>query len=97
MKRLSTLETLGLWARSHRWADLRRFPRTESDETFAGLKFRGRSHIVRLHNWSVGGACVDLPGDAKLSERVQLVAGTLRRRGRICWIIDGKAGIEFVD
>ena len=97
MKRLSSLETLGLWARSHRWADLRRFIRTESDETFCGVKIRSRSHIVKLHNWSVGGVCIDMPVDAKLGEKVQLVAGTMRRGGRICWLIDGKAGIEFQD
>ena len=97
MKRLSSLETLGLWARSHRWADLRRFARNQADDKFAGLKMRGRNHIVQLHNWSPGGACIDLPGGAKIGERVQVVAGTLRRAGRVCWVVEGRAGIEFVD
>jgi hypothetical protein len=95
MKRLSSLETLGLWARSHRWADLRRFHRDGAPGVFAGLKIRGRSHIVRLHNWSSGGVCLDLPGAAKLGERVQVVSGSLRGSGRIVWIAAGRAGIEF--
>lgn len=97
MKRLSTLETLGLWARSYRWADLRRFPRFASKDRFAGIELRGRSHIVQLHNWSAGGACIDLPFEAQPGEEIQLLAGRLRRDGRICWITDGRAGIEFTD
>ena len=57
MKRLGSLDMMSLWARSHRWADLRRFPRNEADDIFAGLKIRNRNHIVKLHNWSAGGAC----------------------------------------
>ena len=97
MKRLSSLETLSLWARAHRWADLRSTPRTDADGLFAGLKIRGRHHIVRLNNWSVGGACIDLPGAAKIGERVRLVAGTFHSAGRIVWVANGRAGIEFVD
>lgn len=97
MKRLSTLEAFGLWARSHRWADLRRFPRYLAQDRFAGLKVRGCTHIVQIHNWSAGGACVDLPGDVALGEQVQLVTDRLRRQGRICWIVDKRAGIEFTD
>ena len=95
MKRLSSLESLGLWARPHRWAELRRFRRDEAEGVFAGLKIRGRSHIVRLYNWSPGGACIDLPGSAKLGERVHLVCGKLRRHGRVAWLAGGRAGIEF--
>lgn len=95
MKRLSSLETLGLWARAYRWADLRRFPRNEAGDVFAGLTIRNRNHIVQLHNWSSGGACVDLPGDSKIGERVHLVCGKLRRHGRIVWVAQGRAGIEF--
>jgi hypothetical protein len=95
MKRLGSLETLGLWARAYRWADLRRFPRNEAGDIFAGLTIRNRDHIVRLHNWSAGGACVDLPGSAKLGERVHLVCGKLRRHGRIAWVAAHRAGIEF--
>lgn len=97
MKRLSTLEAFGLWARSHRWADLRRFPRFLAQDRSAGLKIDGRTHIVQLHNWSAGGACVDLPQDVALGEQVELVTGKLRRNGRICWIADKRAGIEFTD
>jgi hypothetical protein len=95
MKRLASLEALGLWARAYRWADLRRFPRNEAGDICAGLTIRNRDHIVRLHNWSAGGACVDLPGSAKLGERVHLVCGKLRRHGRIAWVAAGRAGIEF--
>ena len=97
MKRLGSLETIGLWARSHRWADLRRFPRNQADGLFAGLNIRNRNHIVRLHNWSAGGACIDLPGAAKIGERVQVVSGRFRRSGRVCWVAGGRAGIEFLD
>ncbi|MFD1612139.1 hypothetical protein ACFSCW_10035 [Sphingomonas tabacisoli] len=75
--------------------DSRRFARSGSVGVFAGLKMRGRSHIVSLHNWSPGGVCVDLPGAAKLGERVHIVSGSLRGSGRIVWMAAGRAGIEF--
>ena len=95
MKRLSNLETLPFPPRLNRWADLRRFDRDEANGRFAGLKMRGRHHIVRLYNWSAGGACIALPDKARLGERVRLVSPALRRPGRICWIANGRAGIEF--
>lgn len=95
MKRQPSLATLGLWARSYRWAELRRFQRSEAEGAFAGLTLRHRNHIVRLFNWSPGGVCVELPGAARIGERVQIVSGKLRRRGRVVWIGQGRAGVEF--
>lgn len=95
MKRQPSLESLSSWPRSHRWADLRRFQRHTADDLFAGLTIRNRNHIVGLYNWSAGGACIALPGSAKLGERVRLVSGTLRRHGRIVWVANGRAGVEF--
>jgi hypothetical protein len=96
MKRLSSLGVVPFSPRLNRWADFRRFQRSEMDGRFAGLKIRGRHHIVRLHNWSPGGACVSLPNPARIGERVRLVSGSLRCAGRICWIANGRAGVEFV-
>lgn len=96
MKRRTSLAPLG-WKREHRWADFRDLERDTAEGRFAGLKMRGRSHIVQLHNWSDGGACIDLPGSAKIGEQVQIVSGTVQHAGRVCWIVDGKAGIEFLD
>jgi hypothetical protein len=96
MKRLSSLGALPFPPRLNRWADFRQFARSEAAGRFAGLKMRGRHHIVRLHNWSPGGACVSLPGVASIGERVRLVSGALRRSGRICWIAHGRAGVEFL-
>ena len=95
MKRLGSLDALGLWTRSYRWAELRRFPRNEAEGVFAGLTIRNRNHIVRLYNWSAGGACIELPGAAKIGERVHVVSGKLRRHGRIVWVAQGRAGVEF--
>lgn len=96
MKRLGSLGVLPFPPRLNRWADFRRFDRSDVEGRFAGLKMRGRHHIVRLHNWSPGGACITLPEPARIGERVRLVCGTLRRAGRICWIASGRAGIEFL-
>lgn len=95
MKRPNSLDSLCHWGRSHRWADLRHFERDETAGAFAGLTIRHRNHIVALHNWSQGGACVTLPGAARIGERVQLIAGKIRRRGRVVWVARGRAGIEF--
>lgn len=96
MKRLSSLDSLPFPPRLNRWADLRHFSRNEAEGRFAGFQLRGRHHIVRLHNWSAGGACVELPLPAHLGEEVQVVSSALRRSGRICWIAGGRAGVEFV-
>jgi hypothetical protein len=57
--------------------------------------FRQFHRIVRLHNWSPGGACVTLPEAAHIGEAVHLISFDLRRTGRICWIAACRAGIEF--
>jgi len=95
MKRLSSLGVLPFPPRLNRWADFRRFDRSDADGRFAGLRMRGRHHIVRLFNWSSGGACVGLPASARIGERVRLISPALRRTGRICWIAHGRAGVEF--
>lgn len=95
MKRLSSLEAVPFPARLNRWADFRQFHRSEGEGRFAGLKMRGRHHIVRLHNWSPGGACVTLPEAAHIGEAVHLISFDLCRTGRICWIAACRAGIEF--
>jgi hypothetical protein len=95
MKRLSSLGALPFPPRLNRWADFRRFHRSEAAGRFAGLRLRGRHHIVRLHNWSPGGACVTLAEPAHIGEPVHLISFDLRRTGRICWIAGARAGIEF--
>lgn len=96
MKRRTLLALTG-WKRENRREDFRDLARDTADRRFAGLKMRGRSHIVQLHNWSDAGACIDLPGSAKIGEQVRIVSGAMQRAGRVCWIVAGKAGIEFLD
>lgn len=97
MKPPSSLESLRLRTRSQRWADLRGLPREMAGSRSAGLKIHGRIHIVGLYDWSASGACIDLPGPASIGERVGLVWGKERSTGRIAWITDGRAGVEFDD
>ena len=70
-------------------------PREDGEGRFAGLGIRGRYHIVRLHNWSAEGVCLDMPIDARIGERVKVTSGTLNRLGRVRWIEGARAGVEF--
>jgi hypothetical protein len=81
--------------RPHTGADLRRSPREEGASRFAGLGIRGRYHIVTLHNFSAEGACVEMPIEPRLGERVKITSGTLNRVGRLVWVDGTRGGIEF--
>lgn len=76
-------------------ADQRSCPRYEKLGRFAGLGIRGRYHIVTLHNFSPGGACVQIPVEANLGERVKITSGTLNRVGRIFRVDGPRCGMEF--
>lgn len=92
---LLSFRSLAALKRPNRWADLRGLTRVKEEGRFAGLEVGGKYHIVRLHDWSPEGACVDARGAHSIGERVKLTSGTLNRRGRICWIAKERAGIEF--
>ncbi len=81
--------------RPHTGTDLRRSPREEEAGRFAGLGIRGRYHIVTLHNLSANGACLQMPIEPRLGERVKITSGTLNRVGRIVWIDGARGGVEF--
>jgi hypothetical protein len=81
--------------RPYTGSDQRSSPRGEESGRFAGLGIRGGYHIVTLHNVSAGGACVQLPVEARAGERVKITSGTLNRLGRIAWVEGQRSGIEF--
>jgi hypothetical protein len=96
MRRLGSLNRIPPMDRPNRWADHRRFGRERVSGRVVGLKLRGIHHIVRLHNISAGGVCIDLPGQPRIGELVRIVLGRHRRAGRVCWSARGRAGIEFI-
>ena len=81
--------------RSHAGPDTRSSAREEGDGRFAGLGIRGRYHVVKLHNLSTGGACLEMPVEPKIGERVKVTSGTLNRTGRVCWVARRRSGVEF--
>jgi hypothetical protein len=82
-------------ARPHTGEDLRLSPREDGNGRFAGLGIHGRYHIVTVHNLSGGGACLQMPVEAKVGERVKITSGTLNRTGRVCWVEGLRGGVEF--
>ena len=90
-----SLRALASWARPNRWADLRSLERTETSGQFAGLAVGSSYHVVELYNWSDEGACVEARGLTRIGERVKVTCANLNQHGRVCWIANGRAGIEF--
>ncbi|MFD1612730.1 PilZ domain-containing protein [Sphingomonas tabacisoli] len=81
--------------RTHMGEDQRQTPREEEKGRFAGLGIRGRYHIVTMHNLSAGGACLQMPVEPVVGERVKITSGTLNRVGRVCWFDGTRGGVEF--
>jgi hypothetical protein len=95
MRTYLALRAVASWARPNRWADLRGAERVATDGEFAGLAVGGRYYVVPLHNWSGEGACVEARGVQRIGERVKVTTNRLNQVGRVCWIADGRVGIEF--
>ena len=95
MRTYLALRALASWARPNRWADLRSVERTDESAQFAGLSVGGTYYVVPLYNWSSEGACVEARGIRRIGERVKVTTATLNRTGRVCWIANGRAGVEF--
>jgi len=72
--------------------------REPAESSTAVLEFRGRRHVVRLVNVSVGGAMVIFPHVPNIGERLPL---QLLDRGivstQVRWVKDGRIGLSFAE
>lgn len=78
-----------------RMFDERAEPR-EADTSAAEIELRGRRHKVRLGNLSPSGAMVIFPLMPHIGEPVVLhLAGHGRVSGQVCWVREGRIGVNF--
>ena len=87
----------GMIARSQtRSIEERAEERVPATSGTAVLEFRGRKHVVRLVNVSLGGAMVIFPHVPNIGERLPL---QLLDRGSVSaqvrWVKDGRLGLSF--
>ena len=79
-----------------RMFDERAEPREEVVSATAVLELRGRKHVVRLINVSQSGAMLIFQATPNIGEAVTLrLSGRGRIHGNICWVRDGRIGINF--
>ena len=77
--------------------DERAEPRDEVESQTAVMEVRGRKHMVRLVNVSPSGAMVIFPLMPHIGEQVVLnLLGRGRVLGQVCWVRDGRIGVNFV-
>lgn len=75
--------------------DERTEPR-EQDTRPAELELRGRRYRVQLANLSPSGAMVIFPLMPHIGEQVVLhLSGQGRVSGNVCWVRDGRIGVNF--
>lgn len=80
-----------------RMFDERTEPRDEAESQTAVLEMRGRKHMVRLANVSPSGAMVIFALMPNIGEEVVLhLLSRGRVEGHICWVRDGRVGVNFV-
>ena len=80
-----------------RMFDERGEPREEADSQSAVLELRGRKHMVRLANVSSSGAMVIFSLMPHIGEKVALhILNRGRVPGQVCWVRDGRIGVNFV-
>lgn len=80
-----------------RMFDERSETRAAALQPSASLTIRGREHIVRLFNISPSGAMVACPIVPHIGEEVGVrLSGHDAVDGRVCWVRDGKIGINFL-
>ena len=76
--------------------DERLEPREPAESQTAVLEIRGRKHMVRLANLSPSGAMVVFALMPTIGEKVVLhLLSRGRVEGQICWVKDGKVGVNF--
>jgi hypothetical protein len=76
--------------------DQREEPREAAESQTAVLEIRGRKHMVRLANLSPSGAMVIFSLMPHIGEKVVLhLLGRGRVHGQVCWVRDGKVGVNF--
>ena len=77
--------------------DARLEPREPVESQTAVMEVRGRKHMVRLVNVSPSGAMVIFPLMPHIGEEVVLhLLGRGRVTGQVCWVRDGRIGVNFV-
>lgn len=77
--------------------DERAEPRDEVESQTAVMEVRGRKHMVRLVNVSPSGAMMIFPLVPHIGEQVVLnLLGRGRVLGQVCWVRDGRIGVNFV-
>ena len=79
-----------------RMFDERSEPRQEVESQTAVLELRGRKHMVRIANVSGSGAMVIFSLMPHIGEGVVLhLLGRGRVYGTVCWVRDGRIGVNF--
>ncbi|NUT00675.1 MAG: PilZ domain-containing protein [Sphingomonas sp.] len=81
-----------------RMFDERSEPRDEVGSVPATLELRGRRHKVGVANLSPSGAMVISESMPHIGEQVALhLSDRGRLRGQVCWVRDGRIGVNFAD
>lgn len=76
--------------------DERTEPREPAESQTAVMEIRGRKHMVRLANLSSSGAMVIFSLMPHIGEEVVLhLLGRGRVCGNVCWVRDGRVGVNF--
>jgi hypothetical protein len=79
-----------------RMFDARAEPREPAESQTAVMEIRGRKHMVRLANLSSSGAMVIFSLMPHIGEEVVLhLLNRGRVRGNVCWVRDGRVGVNF--
>ena len=79
-----------------RMFDERAETREPAESQTAVLEIRGRKHMVRLTNLSPSGAMIVFSLMPNIGEKVVLhLLDRGRVRGQVCWVRDGKVGVNF--
>ena len=79
-----------------RMFDERAEAREPAESQTAVLEIRGRKHMVRLANLSPSGAMVTFSLMPNIGEEVVLhLLGRGRVPGQVCWVRDGRIGVNF--
>ncbi len=79
-----------------RMFDERAESREPAESQTAVLEIRGRKHMVRLANLSPSGAMVIFSLMPHIGEKVVLhLLNRGRVHGQVCWVRDGKVGVNF--
>lgn len=80
-----------------RMFDERTEVREPAESQTAVFEIRGRKHMVRLANVSPSGAMVIFALMPNIGEKVALhLLSRGRVEGQVCWVRDGRVGVNFV-